>query len=57
MKRLFDIVLAIFLISLFFPFYILVSLLIVMRMGTPILFTQSRPGYKEKIFKIYKFRT
>ncbi|RLA83045.1 MAG: lipid carrier--UDP-N-acetylgalactosaminyltransferase, partial [Epsilonproteobacteria bacterium] len=57
MKRLFDIVLAIFLISLFFPFYILVSLLIVMRMGTPILFTQSRPGYKEKIFTIYKFRT
>ncbi len=57
MKRLFDIVLAIFLISLLFPLYILVSLLIVIRMGTPILFTQSRPGYKEKIFKIYKFRT
>ena len=57
MKRLFDIVLAISLISLLFPLYILVSLLIVMRMGAPILFTQSRPGYKEKIFKIYKFRT
>lgn len=26
-------------------------------MGRPIYFTQSRPGYKEKIFNIYKFRT
>ncbi len=26
-------------------------------MGTPILFRQLRPGYKEKIFGIYKFRT
>ena len=26
-------------------------------MGKPILFTQKRPGFKEKIFKIYKFRT
>lgn len=26
-------------------------------MGTPVLFRQKRPGYKEKVFGIYKFRT
>jgi len=26
-------------------------------MGRPVLFKQQRPGYKEKIFNIYKFRT
>ncbi len=57
MKRLFDLVLSICLIVLFLPLYILVVLLIATRMGTPILFTQSRPGFKGNIFKIYKFRT
>ena len=57
MKRLFDIILAIFLIVLFIPIYLVVSLLIYLKMGTPILFRQLRPGYKEEIFGIYKFRT
>jgi len=42
---------------LFLPFYIVVALLILLKMGTPILFRQLRPGYQEKIFGIYKFRT
>jgi len=57
LKRLFDILLALLLIVLFLPFYIVVSLLILLKMGRPILFRQQRPGYKEKIFGIYKFRT
>lgn len=57
MKRLFDIGLAIILIILFAPIYILVALLIFINLGKPILFKQFRPGYKEKIFSIYKFRT
>ena len=57
LKRLFDILLALLLIVLFLPFYIVVSLLILFKMGSPILFRQQRPGYKEKIFGIYKFRT
>ena len=57
MKRLFDFVLAFFLIILFSPFYVVVSLLIVINMGFPILFRQQRPGLNEKIFGIYKFRT
>ncbi len=56
-KSLFDKTLALFLIILFLPIYIVVSLLIFFKMGSPILFRQKRPGYKEKIFGIYKFRT
>ena len=57
MKNLFDKTLALFLIILFSPIYIVVSLLIFFKMGSPILFRQKRPGYKEEIFGIYKFRT
>ena len=57
LKNLFDKTLALFLIILFSPIYIVVSLLIFFKMGSPILFRQQRPGYKEKIFGIYKFRT
>ena len=57
LKNLFDKTLALFLIILFSPIYIIVSLLIFFKMGSPILFRQKRPGYKEKIFGIYKFRT
>ena len=57
LKNLFDKSLALFLIILFSPIYIIVSLLIFFKMGSPILFRQKRPGYKEKIFGIYKFRT
>lgn len=57
LKSLFDKLLALFLIILFLPIYIIVSLLILWKMGRPILFRQKRPGYKEKLFTIYKFRT
>ncbi len=56
-KRLFDFLLSLLLIILFAPVYLIVSLLIWIKMGRPILFRQQRPGYKEKIFGIYKFRT
>ena len=57
MKRLFDFILALFLIILFSPIYLIVSILILVKMGSPILFKQQRPGLNEKIFGIYKFRT
>ena len=31
--------------------------LVAVKLGRPVLFTQERPGYKEKIFRMYKFRT
>ncbi|WP_417334494.1 undecaprenyl phosphate N,N'-diacetylbacillosamine 1-phosphate transferase [Halarcobacter sp.] len=57
LKSLFDKTLALFLIIIFSPIYIIVSLLILLKMGSPILFRQKRPGKDEKIFGIYKFRT
>ena len=56
-KPLFDKILALFLIILFAPVMIIVAILIYLWDGRPIIFTQSRPGLNEKIFKIYKFRT
>ena len=56
-KILFDKSLALLLIMLFSPIYIIVSLLILAKMGNPIFFRQRRPGLHEKIFSIYKFRT
>jgi lipopolysaccharide/colanic/teichoic acid biosynthesis glycosyltransferase len=35
----------------------MVSILILTKMGRPILFRQKRPGLNQKIFEIYKFRT
>lgn len=57
MKRLFDIVLSLVLIIVFSPLFLVVTIMIYLKMGTPILFRQKRPGFKEKIFEIYKFRT
>ncbi len=57
LKTIFDRVLALILIILFSPVYIIVALLIWAKMGRPILFRQQRPGLHEKIFGIYKFRT
>ena len=57
LKRIFDFLLALVLIIMLLPLYILISILILATLGQPILFKQKRPGYKEKIFEIYKFRT
>jgi len=56
-KTLFDKTLAVTLIILFIPFYIMVSITILIKMGRPIIFKQKRPGLNDKIFSIYKFRT
>ena len=56
-KPLIDKALALILIILFLPVMIIVAILIYLWDGRPIIFTQPRPGFKGKIFKIYKFRT
>ncbi len=57
LKTLFDKLIASILVVLLSPVYIVTALLILWKMGRPVLFTQPRVGLHEKIFKIYKFRT
>lgn len=56
-KPLLDRVSALLLLILFSPLMILTALIIALRIGRPICFTQQRPGHQSKIFTIYKFRT
>ena len=56
-KRPLDIACALAAILVFGWLYILVALLVRLKLGSPVLFTQERPGKDEKIFKLYKFRT
>lgn len=37
--------------------YVILAILVRMKLGSPVLFSQDRPGKDEKIFKLYKFRT
>lgn len=44
-------------VIVFWWLYVIVALLVRIKLGSPVLFTQERPGKDEKIFKLYKFRT
>lgn len=56
-KRIFDFTISFILIILLVPVYIGAALLILLIMGKPILFSQTRIGKDERPFVIYKFRT
>lgn len=56
-KRLLDIICALAALIVFSWLYIIVAVLVRVKLGSPVLFTQPRPGKDEKIFKLYKFRT
>lgn len=57
MKRIFDFIVALCAILTLLPVVIVVAVLIRFKLGSPILFTQDRPGLNGKIFKMMKFRT
>ncbi len=57
LKPLLDFLLALVLLLLFTPLILVVSIMVFISMGSPVLFKQERPGKDENIFTIYKFRT
>ena len=56
-KRLIDILCALAAIVVFSWLYIIVALFVRIKLGSPVIFKQARPGKDEKIFNLYKFRT
>ena len=56
-KRILDIILSLLAIIILSPLLIIISILVLIFMGRPIIFKQARPGYKNKIFNMIKFRT
>lgn len=56
-KRPMDAFLAIFAILVLSPVLLITAILVRLRLGSPVLFTQERPGLDGKIFKLYKFRS
>lgn len=56
-KRIFDLGIALFLILLLSPLYLLTALVILLFLGRPVIFCQTRPGYQGQPFTLYKFRT
>ena len=57
LKRVIDILGALFLLILTSPIIIATAVFIYFKVSRDVIFTQARPGLKEKIFKIYKFKT
>lgn len=57
MKRFFDILVALLLLLVLWPFFLLIALLVRLKLDTEVSFKQMRPGLSGKPFIIYKFST
>lgn len=56
-KRFFDVVLSACALVVLSPVLLIVAALVRVKLGSPVIFCQERPGKDERIFKMYKFRT
>ena len=56
-KRFLDVLCSVLALVVFWWLYLIIALLVKLKLGSPVLFTQDRPGKDEKVFKLYKFRT
>ena len=56
-KRILDFVLSLMALIVLMPLMFVIGILIRIKLGSPVIFKQKRPGKNEKIFTLYKFRT
>lgn len=56
-KRLLDIVISLTALVILSPVLLVVAVLVRVKLGSPVIFHQDRPGYHERVFKLYKFRS
>lgn len=56
-KRILDILISLIFIFLFCWLYLILYILVKIKLGSPVIFSQPRPGKNEKIFNMYKFRS
>ena len=56
-KRFLDLLLSTLAIVILSPVLLVVAILVRIKLGSPVLFHQERPGRNEKIFTLCKFRT
>ena len=56
-KRILDFVLSLVALIVLSPVLLIVAILVRVKLGSPVIFKQQRPGKNEKIFTLYKFRT
>ncbi|WP_026506442.1 sugar transferase [Butyrivibrio sp. MC2013] len=56
-KRFIDIIISLMILVLFCWLYLILAIMVRVKLGSPVLFKQDRPGYKGRVFKMYKFRT
>ena len=56
-KRALDIIISALVLIMFCWLFAIIALLVRIKLGSPVFFSQERPGKDEKLFKLYKFRT
>ncbi|HOW92178.1 MAG TPA: sugar transferase [Anaerolineaceae bacterium] len=57
MKRTFDLLVSLILLILLSPVMLVIAVLVRIKLGRPVLFSQERPGLHGRLFRLYKFRT
>ena len=56
-KRPMDFIFSLLALIVLSPIFIIIAILVKMKLGSPIIFSQERPGKDGRIFRMYKFRT
>ena len=56
-KRILDFTLSLLALIILSPLLLIIAILVRIKLGSPVIFKQERPGKDEKIFTLYKFRT